>query len=106
MFLAVTYLENHDSTHLACDRLLFRLCKQFVDSILERGDREIATARQADERLQHLKREGASILDLDVTASQSELDTKVKEALETQCNFNLPIHSLVVILNVEFTRTL
>ncbi len=56
--------------------------KQFVDSILERGDHVIATARQADERLQHLKGGGAFILDLDVTASQSELDTKVKEALE------------------------
>ena len=42
----------------------------------------IATARRGHERLQHLKDAGAAILDLDVTASQAELDAKVKEALK------------------------
>lgn len=56
--------------------------EQFVHSILERGDNVIATARQASERLSLLKNAGAAIFDLDVTAPQSKLDAKVKEALE------------------------
>ena len=55
--------------------------EQFVHSILARGDRLIATGRQASSRLAHLKDTGASILDLDVTVSQTELDKKVAEAL-------------------------
>ena len=55
--------------------------EQFVHSILARGDRVIATARQAHERLSHLKALGAAILELDVTASQSELDAKIEEAI-------------------------
>ena len=55
--------------------------EQFVHSILERGDRVIATARQADERLQSLKKAGAAILELDVRATQTQLDAKVREAL-------------------------
>ena len=55
--------------------------EQFVHSILERGDRVIATARQADQRLQSLKNAGAAILDLDVRATQAQLDAKVREAL-------------------------
>ena len=55
--------------------------EQFVHSILERGDRVIATARQAKDRLQPLEKVGAAILDLDVRATQSELDSKVQEAL-------------------------
>lgn len=56
--------------------------EQFVHSILAKGDHVIATARRGHERLQHLKDAGAAILDLDVTASQAELDAKVKEALK------------------------
>lgn len=55
--------------------------EQFVHSILERGDRVIATARQAKDRLQSLEKAGAAILDLDVRATQSQLDSKVQEAL-------------------------
>ena len=53
----------------------------FVHEILARGDRVIATGRNASERLKHLEGIGAAILDLDVTASQSELDSKVQEAI-------------------------
>lgn len=53
----------------------------FVHNILARGDRVIATGRQADIKLSHLKATGASILDLDVTSLQAEIDTKMAEAL-------------------------
>lgn len=55
--------------------------ENFVPAIIARGDRVIATARNATERLQHAKDAGAAILDLDVTASQAELDAKIKEAI-------------------------
>jgi NADP-dependent 3-hydroxy acid dehydrogenase YdfG len=54
----------------------------YVHEILARGDRVIATGRLALERLKHLEGTGAAIMDLDVTASQSELDLKVKEAID------------------------
>ena len=41
----------------------------------------IATARRGHERLQHLKDASAAILDLDVTAPQTEHDAKVGEVL-------------------------
>jgi NADP-dependent 3-hydroxy acid dehydrogenase YdfG len=52
----------------------------FVKQILARGDRVIATARNLS-KIQHLKEAGASILELDVTAPQSVLDAKAKEAI-------------------------
>lgn len=55
--------------------------ENFVHAIIARGDRVIATARNATERLQYAKDAGAAILDLDITASQAELDAKVKEAI-------------------------
>ena len=55
--------------------------EKFVHAILARGDRVIATARNATERLQHAKDAGAAILDLDITAPQAELDAKIKEAI-------------------------
>ena len=53
----------------------------FVHDAMSRGDKVIATGRKAETRLAHLKEAGASILDLDVTASQAELDAKVKESI-------------------------
>ena len=55
--------------------------ENFVHAIIARGDRVIATARNATERLQHAKDAGAAILDLDITAPQAELDAKIKEAI-------------------------
>jgi NAD(P)-dependent dehydrogenase (short-subunit alcohol dehydrogenase family) len=54
-----------------------------VHEILARGDRVIATGRNASARLKHLEDLGAAILDLDVTASQAELDSKVKRQLRS-----------------------
>ena len=53
----------------------------FVHDAISRGDKVIATGRKAEPRLAHLKGTGASILDLDVTSSQEELDLKIKQAI-------------------------
>jgi NADP-dependent 3-hydroxy acid dehydrogenase YdfG len=54
----------------------------FVHSILARGDKVIATGRNAGTRLAHLKETGAAILELDVTAPQAELDAKIQDAIK------------------------
>ncbi|PNP58825.1 hypothetical protein THARTR1_01073 [Trichoderma harzianum] len=46
------------------------------------GDNVIATGRNADTKLSHLKDTGAAILDLDVTAPAAEIQTKIGEAWE------------------------
>ena len=51
----------------------------FVTEILRRGDHAIATARSL-ESLESLMEAGASCLQLDVTASQAELDAKIEMA--------------------------
>lgn len=55
--------------------------EHFVEAILARGDRVIATARNASERLQSATDAGAAVLDLDITAPSAELDAKAKEAI-------------------------
>ncbi|KAG0645473.1 putative oxidoreductase [Hyphodiscus hymeniophilus] len=52
----------------------------FVHSILARGDKIIATARN-DSKLDTLRAVGAQILQLDITASQEQLDSCIKDAL-------------------------
>ena len=64
-----------------------------VHEILTRGDRVIATGRNASERLKHLEDLGAAILDLDVTASQAELDSKVKEAIEIHYGIDVLVNN-------------
>jgi len=59
------------------------LGENFVRAVLARGDRAIATARsKSHERLAALKEAGAAVVDLDVTASQTEINGKIAEALE------------------------
>ncbi|KAF8862565.1 putative short-chain oxidoreductase [Acephala macrosclerotiorum] len=55
----------------------------FALEALERGDRVIASARNATSRpeLEKLKEKGAKLLDLDVTAPKSEIEEKMKEAV-------------------------
>jgi NAD(P)-dependent dehydrogenase (short-subunit alcohol dehydrogenase family) len=64
----------------------------FVKQILARGDRVIATARKLS-KVQHLKVAGASILELDVTASQSTLDSKVTEAIGIYGNIDVLVNN-------------
>jgi NAD(P)-dependent dehydrogenase (short-subunit alcohol dehydrogenase family) len=57
--------------------------EEFVKSLLKRGDRVIATARNnAEARLANLSKLGAAVLDLDVTLSQDLLDKRVEEAIQ------------------------
>ncbi|KAL5335954.1 hypothetical protein BJX70DRAFT_410165 [Aspergillus crustosus] len=56
--------------------------EQFVRQLRALGDNVIATGRNADTRLAHLKDTGATFLDLDVTAPQVELDAKFQQAVE------------------------
>ncbi|CAG8952805.1 hypothetical protein HYFRA_00009050 [Hymenoscyphus fraxineus] len=54
--------------------------EEFVRQLRAAGDNVIATGRNASTKLAHLKETGASILDLDVTASQEEITSKIAEA--------------------------
>jgi NADP-dependent 3-hydroxy acid dehydrogenase YdfG len=56
--------------------------EEFVRQLTALGDQVIATGRNAETRLAHLKETGAVILDLDVTVPQTEIDTKFQQALE------------------------
>ncbi|QKX53579.1 uncharacterized protein TRUGW13939_00658 [Talaromyces rugulosus] len=54
--------------------------EQFVLQTLARGDKVIATGRNASTKLAHLQGTGATILDLDVTMPEAEIAAKIKEA--------------------------
>ncbi|KAL4902267.1 hypothetical protein BDW74DRAFT_186981 [Aspergillus multicolor] len=54
----------------------------FVRQLRALGDNVIATGRNAETRLAHLKDTGAMILDLDVTAPQAELNAKFQTAVD------------------------
>jgi len=56
------------------------LGQELVKAVLNRGDKVIATARNADQ-ISSLKELGAATLQLDVTATQEQLNLKAEEAL-------------------------
>lgn len=56
--------------------------EQFVRQLRARGDNVIATGRNAETKLAHLKDTGATILELDVTAPQEELNAKFQQAID------------------------
>ena len=62
----------------------------------------IATGRQASSRLTHLKNTGASILDLDVTLSQTELDKKIAEALAIYGTIDVLVNNAGYIVSGAF----
>ncbi|KAF5002978.1 hypothetical protein FDECE_10452 [Fusarium decemcellulare] len=51
-----------------------------VKHLTARGDRVIATGRNANQRLAHLKSDNVALLDLDVTAPRAQVNASVKEA--------------------------
>lgn len=53
---------------------------EFVHQLRARGDNVIATGRNAETKLAHLKGTGASIIELDVTAPEDVIATKMEEA--------------------------
>ena len=56
--------------------------EKFVHAILARGDRVIASGRNAAVKLAHLQDTSAAVLDLDVSKPPEELVTKIQEALK------------------------
>ena len=52
-----------------------------VQGIAGRGDKVIATGRGAEQRLAHLKSDNIAVLDLDVTASKSDIDEQISKAV-------------------------
>lgn len=55
--------------------------EEFVYEILARGDKVIATGRNAATKLAHLNSTGAEIIDLDVTEPQEMVTAKVQQAI-------------------------
>jgi NAD(P)-dependent dehydrogenase (short-subunit alcohol dehydrogenase family) len=53
---------------------------ELVKEVIARGDKVIATARNV-ERISHMRDIGAATLQLDVTASQDELNRKAAETI-------------------------
>ncbi len=53
---------------------------EFVRQLRAAGDNVIATGRNAETKLAYLKDTGATLLDLDVTASPAEIEAKLKQA--------------------------
>ncbi|PYI19080.1 NAD(P)-binding protein [Aspergillus violaceofuscus CBS 115571] len=56
--------------------------EQFGRQLRALGDNVVATGRNADTKLAHLKDTGATILDLDVTAPQADLNAKFQQAID------------------------
>jgi NAD(P)-dependent dehydrogenase (short-subunit alcohol dehydrogenase family) len=68
--------ERREFDKLIADR------EQFVRQALARGDKVVATGRNAATRLAHLVETGAAILDLDISIPQDEITAKINEAIQ------------------------
>lgn len=53
---------------------------EFVRQLAAQGDNVIATGRNAEKKLAHLKETGAKILELDVTSSEEVISLKMAKA--------------------------
>ena len=67
--------------------------EQFVHSIIARGDKVIATGRNAETRLQHLEGTGAHIMDLDVTIPPQQLNKKVQAAIAVYGDIDILVNN-------------
>lgn len=56
--------------------------EEFVRQLRAAGDNVIATGRNVEERLAHLKETGCAILELDVTSPEDVITAKINEAWE------------------------
>ena len=65
----------------------------FVRQLTALGDQVVATGRNAETRLAHLKDTGATIIELDVTASQAEINKKFQQALEAYGTIDVIVHN-------------
>ena len=66
--------------------------RQLITTILRRGDKAIATARKLS-TIQDLADGGAAVLELDVTASQDELNGKAAEAVKAYGHIDYVVHN-------------
>ena len=57
------------------------LGRTLVQEVVRRGDRAVATARNISS-IEDLKSDGVAVLQLDITASQDELNAKAAEAIK------------------------
>jgi NADP-dependent 3-hydroxy acid dehydrogenase YdfG len=58
------------------------LGEALVSRIVARGDRVVATGRQAEQRLASLRSDNVAVVDLDVSASRESVEAQVKKAWE------------------------
>ncbi|KAH8816534.1 putative hydroxybutyrate dehydrogenase [Xylogone sp. PMI_703] len=67
--------------------------EQFVHQALARGDKVIATGRNAATKLKHLESTGAAILDLDISITTDEITAKVNQALSIYDGIDILINN-------------
>ena len=66
--------------------------EQFVSSILARGDKVIATARNL-EKIKQLGEAGAATLQLDITDSQESIQNTISQAIQVYGRINVLINN-------------
>lgn len=69
----------------------------FVNEILSRGDKVIATARRL-ESLEDLKKTGAAVLQLDVTWDQDRINETFKNAIQIYGQLDVLINNAAYVL--------
>lgn len=75
---------------------------EFVHQLRALGDNAIATGRNAETKLAHLKATGASILDLDVAAPEDVIATKLEEAWSLYDGIDVVVNNAGYILSAAF----
>lgn len=75
---------------------------EFVHQLRALGDNVIATGRNAETKLAHLKETGASILDLDVTAPEDVIAAKIEEAWSLFGGIDVVVNNAGYILSGAF----
>jgi hypothetical protein len=90
---SLDFSTQHASTNLANNRRLIQPRLPLHLLALSRGDRVVATARNASTRLTHLQALGASVLDLDVTVPQPEINSIVAQAIKVYGHIDVLVNS-------------
>jgi len=67
--------------------------EQFVSSVLERGDKIIATARNPKGRTEHLKQQGATVIEMDLLWDEERIQKAVDEAVKIHGRIDVLINN-------------